>query len=105
MDKQKLTEAQNIINKWFNVINNRDLNINGIPTNKILEALCDDLNIPLVITEMHNLLKEEDYDGFANSFFLDFNSNNSIKSKNNLDKQTINEMVNLLIVERKMQEK
>ena len=98
---RKLTEAQNIINKWFNVINNRDLNINGIPTNKILEALCDDLNIPLVITEMHNLLKEEDYDGFANSFFfLGFNSNNSIKSKNNLDKQTINEMVNLLIVER-----
>ena len=98
---RKLTEAQNIINKWFNVTNNRDLNINGIPTNKILEALCDDLNIPLVITEMHNLLKEEDYDGFANSFFfLGFNSNNSIKSKNNLDKQTINEMVNLLIVER-----
>ena len=98
---RKLTEAQNIINKWFNVINNRDLNINGIPTNKILEALCDDLNIPLVITEMHNLLKEEDYDGFANSFFfLGFNSNNSIKSKNNLDKQTINEMINLLIVER-----
>ena len=98
---RKLTEAQNIINKWFNVTNNRDLNINGIPTNKILEALCDDLNIPLVITEMHNLLKEEDYDGFANSFFfLGFNSNNSIKSKNNLDKQTINEMINLLIVER-----
>ena len=98
---RKLTEAQNIINKWFNVINKRDFNINGIPTNKILEALCDDLNIPLVITEMHNLLKEEDYDGFANSFFfLGFNSNNSIKSKNNLDKQTINEMVNLLIVER-----
>ena len=98
---RKLTEAQNIINKWFNVINNRDLNINGIPTNKILEALCDDLNIPLVISEMHNLLKEEDYDGFANSFFfLGFNSNNSIKSKNNLDKQTINEMINLLIVER-----
>ena len=98
---RKLTEAQNIINKWFNVTNNRELNINGIPTNKILEALCDDLNIPLVITEMHNLLKEEDYDGFANSFFfLGFNSNNSIKSKNNLDKQTINEMINLLIVER-----
>ena len=98
---RKLTEAQNIINKWFNVTNNRDLNINGIPTNKILEALCDDLNIPLVITEMHNLLKEEDYDGFANSFFyLVLNSNNSIKSRNNLDKQTINEMVNLLIVER-----
>ena len=98
---RKLTQAQNIINKWFNVTNNRDLNINGIPTNKILEALCDDLNIPLVITEMHNLLKEEDYDGFANSFFfLGFNSNNSIKSKNNLDKQTINEMINLLIVER-----
>ena len=98
---RKLTEAQNIINKWFNVTNNRDLNINGIPTNKILEALCDDLNIPLVISEMHNLLKEEDYDGFANSFFfLGFNSNNSIKSKNNLDKQTINEMINLLIVER-----
>ena len=98
---RKLTEAQNIINKWFNVTNNRDLNINGIPTNKILEALCDDLNIPLAITEMHNLLKEEDYDGFANSlFFLGFNSNNVIKSKNNLDKQTINEMINLLIVER-----
>ena len=98
---RKLIEAQNIINKWFNVTNNRDLNINGIPTNKILEALCDDLNIPLAITEMHNLLKEEDYDGFANSFFfLGFNSNNSIKSKSNLDKQTINEMINLLIVER-----
>ena len=98
---RKLTEAQNIINKWFNVINNRDLNINGIPTNKILEALCDDLNIPLVLTEMHNLLKEEDYDGFANSFFfLGFNSNNSIKSKNNLDKESINKMIDLLIVER-----
>ena len=67
---RKLTEAQNIINKWFNVTNNRDLNINGIPTKKILEALCDDLNIPLVITEMHNLLKK-DYDGFANSFFFE----------------------------------
>ena len=98
---RKVAEAQNIINKWLNVTNNRDQNINGIPTNKILEALCDDLNIPLVITEMHNLLKEEDYDGFANSFFfLGFNSNNSIKSKNNLDKQTIKEMINLLIVER-----
>ena len=98
---RKVTEAQNIINKWLNVTNNKDLNINGIPTNKIFEALCDDLNIPLVITEMHNLLKEEDYDGFANSlFFLGFHSNNVIKSKNNLDKQTINEMINLLIVER-----
>ena len=98
---RKVTEAQNIINKWLNVTNNKDLNINGIPTNKILEALCDDLNIPLAITEMHNLLKEEDYDGFANSFFfLGFNLNNSIKSKNNLNKQTINEMINLLIVER-----
>ena len=98
---RKVTEAQNIINKWLNVTNNKDLNINGIPTNKILEALCDDLNIPLAITEMHNLLKEEDYDGFANSlFFLGFHSNNVIKSKNNLDKQTINEMINLLIVER-----
>ena len=98
---RKVKEAQNILNKWLNVTNNRDLNINGIPTNKILEALCDDLNIPLAITEMHNLLKEEDYDGFANSFFfLGFNSNNSVKSKNNIDKKTINEMINLLIVER-----
>ena len=98
---RKVKEAQNILNKWLNVTNKRDLNINGIPTNKILEALCDDLNIPLAITEMHNLLKEEDYDGFANSFFfLGFNSNNSIKSKNNLDKQTINEIINLLIEER-----
>ena len=103
---RKVTEAQNIINKWSNITNNRDLNINGIPTNKILEALCDDLNIPLAITEMHNLLKEEDYDGFANSFFfLGFNSNNSIKSKNNLDKQSINEMINLLIVERQIARK
>ena len=87
---RKVTEAQNIINKWLNVTNDRDLNINGIPTNKILEALCDDLNIPLAITEMHNLLKEEDYDGFANSFFfLGFNSNNSIKSKNDLDKNLL----------------
>ena len=98
---RKVKEAQNILNKWLNVTNKRNLNINGIPTNKILEALCDDLNIPLAITEMHNLLKEEDYDGFANSFFfLGFNSNNSVKSKNNLDKKTINEMINLLIVER-----
>ena len=98
---RKVKEAQNILNKWLNVTNKRNLNINGIPTSKILEALCDDLNIPLAITEMHNLLKEEDYDGFANSFFfLGFNSNNSIKSKNNLDKQTINEIINLLIEER-----
>ena len=98
---RKVKEAQNILNKWLNVLNKRNLNINGIPTNKILEALCDDLNIPLAITEMHNLLKEEDYDGFANSFFfLGFNSNNSVKSKNNIDKKTINEMINLLIVER-----
>ena len=98
---RKVKEAQNILNKWLNVTNKRNLNINGIPTNKILEALCDDLNIPLAITEMHNLLKEEDYDGFANSFFfLGFNSNNSVKSKNNLDMKTINEMINLLIVER-----
>ena len=98
---RKVKEAQNILNKWLNVTNKRNLNINGIPTNKILEALCDDLNIPLAITEMHNLLKEEDYDGFANSFFfLGFNSNNSVKSKNNIDKKTINEMINLLIVER-----
>ena len=60
-----------------------------------------DRNIPLAITEMHNLLKEEDYDGFVNSFFfLGFNSNNSVNSKNNLDKKTINELINLLIVER-----
>ena len=30
-------------------------------------TLCDDLNSPLVLTEMHNLLKIEDFDGFINS--------------------------------------
>ena len=72
---RKVSEAQNILTRWLSFFNKKDVQIHGKPTKKILEALCDDLNSPLVLTEMHNLLKIEDFDGFINSMvFLGFTS-------------------------------
>ena len=69
-----------------------------------MEALCDDLNSPLVLTEMHNLLKVEDFDGFINSMvFLGFTPNELNKksdTKNKFDKNDIHELINDLILAR-----
>ncbi len=102
---RKVDEAQNILNKWYNINNKQNSKINGIPPNKILDALCDDLNTPLVLSEMHNLLKEEDYQGFTNSLIFlglnPINSKNSINSQKDQQKEKVNEIINLLIHERK----
>ena len=82
----------------------KDVSIHGEPTKKILEALCDDLNSPLVLTEMHNLLKVESFDGFINSMvFLGFTPNELNKksdTKNKFDKNDIHELINDLILAR-----
>ena len=41
---RKVSEAQNILTKWLSLFDKKDVQINGNPTKKILEALCDDLN-------------------------------------------------------------
>ena len=74
------------------------------PTKKILGALCDDLNLPLVLTEMHNLLKVEDLAGFVNSMaFLGFNSigaKNIINTNSNLVDHISLKLINDLISSR-----
>ncbi len=101
---RKVSEAQNILTKWLSLFDKKDVPIHGKPTKKILEALCDDLNSPLVLTEMHNLLKIEDFDGFINSMvFLGFTSNELNKKsnkKNKFDENNIHELINDLILAR-----
>ena len=101
---RKVSEAQNILNKWLRVFDQKDVPIHGKPTKKILEALCDDLNSPLVLTEMHNLLKIENLEGFINSMvFLGFTSNTLNKNtniKNNVDYNNIHEVIDDLIFAR-----
>ena len=101
---RKVSEAQNILTKWLSFFDKKDVPIHGKPTKKILEALCDDLNSPLVLTEMHNLLKIEDLDGFINSMvFLGFTPNELNKksdTKNKFDKNDIHELINDLILAR-----
>ena len=101
---RKVSEAQNILTKWLSLFDKKDVPIHGKPTKKILEALCDDLNSPLVLTEMHNLLKIEDLDGFINSMvFLGFTPNELNKksnTKNEFDNNNIHELINDLILAR-----
>ena len=101
---RKVSEAQNILNKWLRVFDQKDVPIHGKPTKKILEALCDDLNSPLVLTEMHNLLKIKNLEGFINSMvFLGFTSNTLNKNtniKNNVDYNNIHEVIDDLIFAR-----
>ena len=101
---RKVSEAQNILTKWLSLFDKKDVPIHGKPTKKILEALCDDLNSPLVLTEMHNLLKVEDFDGFINSMvFLGFTPNELNKKsdiKNKFDENNIHELINDLILAR-----
>ena len=101
---RKVSEAQNILLKWLKTLQTKDINITGNPSKKIMQALCDDLNTPLVLAEMHNLLKKEDYQGFANSlFFLGLSTvelNDTIIPKNKPDDETINKIIKGLINER-----
>ena len=101
---RKVSEAQNILTKWLSLFDKKDVSIHGEPTKKILEALCDDLNSPLVLTEMHNLLKIEDFDGFINSLvFLGFIPNELNKKRNinnKFDEDNIHELINDLIIAR-----
>ncbi len=101
---RKVSEAQNILTKWLSLFDKKDVPIHGKPTKKILEALCDDLNSPLVLTEMHNLLKIEDFNGFINSLvFLGFIPNELNKKsniKNKFDGNNIHELINDLILAR-----
>ncbi|MFL2802177.1 MAG: cysteine--tRNA ligase [Paracoccaceae bacterium] len=98
---RKVSEAENILNKWFNIIEKKDVEIHGTPTKKILKALYDDLNLPLVLTEMHNLLKIKDLDGFVNSMvFLGFNNiraKNIISTNSNLGDHFSHKLINDLI--------
>lgn len=101
---RKLYEAQTILTKWLSVFDKKNVLIHGQPTKKILKALCDDLNSPLVLTEMHNLLKIGDLDGFMNSMvFLGFTSNTfkeQITTRINVDDSNIHKLINDLIFER-----
>ena len=101
---RKVSEAQNILTKWLSLFEKKDVPIHGKPTKKILEALCDDLNSPLVLTEIHNLLKIEDFNGFINSLvFLGFIPNELNKKsniKNKFDGNNIHELINDLILAR-----
>ena len=99
---RKVSEAQNILTKWLSLFEKKEVPIHGKPTKKILTALCDDLNSPLVLTEMHNLLKIEDFDGFINSMvFLGFTPNELNKksnTNNKFDENNIHELINDLIL-------
>ena len=65
---RKISEATNIIGKWKNFVRNRSSTTkNKTPSIEVIRALCDDLNTPLAIAELHNLLKKRKYEEFLSS--------------------------------------
>ena len=65
---RKISEATNIIGKWKNFVRDRPSTTkNKTPSIEVIRALCDDLNTPLAIAELHNLLKKRKYEEFLSS--------------------------------------
>ena len=65
---RKVSEASNIIGKWKNFALDRlSATKNKAPSYEVIRALCDDLNTPLAIAELHNLLKNRNYEAFLSS--------------------------------------
>ncbi len=55
-----IANAKKTLDKFYKRLNQmKDMDIVDINSSKILDVLCDDLNTPLAITEMNNLLKQE----------------------------------------------
>ena len=65
---QATTDSFNVLHGW-----ERLLRYQGVTPRaagfapSVLEALCDDLNSPKVITALHDLSSNKDYQGLANS--------------------------------------
>jgi cysteinyl-tRNA synthetase len=65
---RKISEASNIIGKWKTLVREKPSAINNNkPANEVIRALCDDLNTPLAITKLHELLKNREYEKFLSS--------------------------------------
>ncbi len=63
--KDGIAEARRVLDKWYRAIDNRQGNDCPVPES-ILQALCDDLNTPKALAELHRL--SNDTDTAANSF-------------------------------------
>ncbi len=55
-----IKQSKKTLDKFYKRLNQmKDMDMVGVASSKIMDALCDDLNSPLAITEMNNLLKQE----------------------------------------------
>ncbi len=91
-----LVFGKKILDKWYRLIGNEKYDCD-IP-NTILDALCNDLNTPLVISEMHSLANSGKVDELysVGKFLGFFNESYSswFRLKNNLDTDHIESLIN-----------
>ena len=88
---RKIDETRKIIGKWRKAADSGLLERKSQkPSLKFIKALCDDLNTPLAITELHQLFKNQEYEIFFTSAqLLGFSlSDNDAESVHNLKLQT-----------------
>ncbi len=65
---RKVLEAFKIIERWQKIAKQTFLKDKSkIPANEIMAALFDDLNTPLAIAELHQLVKNQEYEKFVSS--------------------------------------
>ena len=65
---RKIIEASSILKKWQKIAKNASHEITPrVPSKGIMMALLDDLNTPLAIAELHQLVKNQDYKRFLSS--------------------------------------
>ena len=107
--EKSLQDSKKTLDKWYKILDKHDhplIRKNELISDKILNALADDLNTPKVIAELHQLYKVASdgdikaLESFYNSCqFLgiltsDYNSWNSWKSKtNDIDENLINKLI------------
>lgn len=65
---RKIIEASNVMKRWQKIAKNASYTITSkAPSKGIMMALSDDLNTPLAIAELHQLVKNKDYKSFLSS--------------------------------------
>ena len=81
--ENKVEESQKIQKKWENLVSNCEF---GVISEKVLNAVADDLNTPLALSEMHKLAKSGNVkDLKASGSFLGLFDNPTLnKSRNNI---------------------